>query len=121
GARIAIHADRAVVPAQNVVGAGLAPELPDEAGIVDDVAETCDRATARALELVQRRQKLSVWTGRHEVGDEQVGRDRPDRVVQKLGSEGNHVSQRQLQIARRPGSVAVYHLERRELNVGESV
>ena len=51
--RIAVNADRRVVPPKHFVDICLIPELTDEHRVVDDVPEARDRAASVPLEFLQ--------------------------------------------------------------------
>ena len=102
--RIAVDADCGVVLPQHLVHTRLPPNPTDECRLVEDVAKARHRPTAAAFELLQRRQKLAIRACGHEVGDQKIRRYRSNRALEKVGTELDHVPQRQRQLAGDPGA-----------------
>ena len=111
GEGIAVHADRVVAPLQRVIHVCLLPQVADERRIVDHVPEAGHSVASEAFEHFQRRQELPVRPGRHEVRDEQVGRESLHRLLEDLGAQPDDVVDRKRQVARIPVAVAIDHHE----------
>src|SRR5919197_5325330 len=104
--RVAVDADGGVVPAQHLVDARLDPYLAHGCRLVEDVTETDHSPTAAPFELLERREKLPVGPGGREIRHQQVGRHLAHGLLEELGPELDHISERQRQLTRGPRASA---------------